>query len=392
MKPKHISVTQIVRHLVQLVAFILFPGLFISTFSALGDIVKALVNGTFSVSTLSTQLITVFGIFIITALWGRFFCGFLCFFGALQELLAVPLKKFRRKHRFPPARLDRALRFLKYIVLAFVVVAVWVFSLSLDSSLSPWGVFGMLISGNFSLTSAAVLIVGFVLLLAIMIASLFIERFFCRYLCPLGAIFTLISGKRFFKIRCNSNTCVHCNLCAKKCAMGIDVAGHDKVTSGECIDCMQCISICPRESLSATAKPAVAGTAAALVMCGLVTVGKITVPDSSATAAYISEEIKSGNYADGVYTGKGTGFRGDTEVQVTVKNGAISEITVLSYKDDDEFFNRAKSAVISSILSAQSIDVSAVSGATFSSNGIIEAVADALGVNFENPNLVKTGR
>mgnify|MGYP001028129308 CR=1 FL=1 len=86
MKRKRMSITQIVRHLIQLAAFILFPGLFISTFSALGDIVKALVNGTFSVSALSAQLITVLGIFVITALWGRFFCGFLCSFGALQDL------------------------------------------------------------------------------------------------------------------------------------------------------------------------------------------------------------------------------------------------------------------------------------------------------------------
>lgn len=113
-------------------------------------------------------------------------------------------------------------------------------------------------------------------------------------------------------------------------------------------------------------------------MCGLVTVGKITVPDSPVSAVHISEEIKSGTYTDGEYTGIGTGFRGDTEVQVTVKNGVISEITVLSYEDDDAFFNRARSSVLSSILSSQSVDVDTISGATFSSEGIIEAVANAL--------------
>ncbi len=389
MKRKRMSITQIVRHLIQLAAFILFPGLFISTFSALGDIVKALVNGTFSVSALSAQLITVLGIFVITALWGRFFCGFLCSFGALQDLFAIPLKKFRLKHRFMPTWLERALKFLKFAMLAFIVVAVWVLALPVDSSLSPWGVFGMLTSGNFSLAAAAIPTVGFVLLFAIMLASMFIERFFCRYLCPLGAIFTLISGKRLFKISCG-DTCVNCGLCTKKCAMGIDIAGHNEVTSGECIDCMQCLTACPRKCLSSTTTPAIAGTAAALVMCGLVTVGKITVPDSPVSAVHFPEEIESGNYTDGVYVGKGTGFRGDTEVQVTVENGAITEITVLSYKDNDEFFNRAKTEVISSILSSQSVDVDTVSGATYSSKGIIEAVTNVLEVSGENPNLTDT--
>lgn len=62
------------------------------------------------------------------------------------------------------------------------------------------------------------------------------------------------------------------------------------------------------------------------------------------------------------------------------------DITVESYEDDQEFFVRAESSVISEILSAQSLDVQTVSGATFSSNGIIEAVANALNVTFENPN------
>ena len=90
--------------------------------------------------------------------------------------------------------------------------------------------------------------------------------------------------------------------------------------------------------------------------------------------------------ADGVYQGSGTGLRGITEVSVTVKDGMIIDITVESYADDERFFSKAKSGIIDSILSEQSINVDTVSGATFSSNGIIEAVAKAIGVSFENPN------
>lgn len=71
---------------------------------------------------------------------------------------------------------------------------------------------------------------------------------------------------------------------------------------------------------------------------------------------------------------------------VTVENGEITDITVESYKDDQQFFSRAQSGVISAILQSQNTDVDAVSGATFSSNGIKEAVANALGIEFTNPN------
>ena len=93
MKLKNISVTQIVRHVVQLAAFILFPGLFISTFSALEDIVKAVVNGTFSVSALSAQLVMVVGIFLITAM-GTILLRVSLLLWSAAGLLAIPLKSF----------------------------------------------------------------------------------------------------------------------------------------------------------------------------------------------------------------------------------------------------------------------------------------------------------
>ena len=69
-----------------------------------------------------------------------------------------------------------------------------------------------------------------------------------------------------------------------------------------------------------------------------------------------------------------------------MENGMIADITVLSYEDDRQYFSRAQEGVIAGILYYQSLDVGTVSGATFSSNGILEAVADALGMDFMNPN------
>lgn len=73
-------------------------------------------------------------------------------------------------------------------------------------------------------------------------------------------------------------------------------------------------------------------------------------------------------------------------MEVTVENGTISDVTILSTEDDPSFFERAKDQVISQILNTQSVEVDAVTGATFSSNGIMEAVANALELSFTNPN------
>ena len=88
-------------------------------------------------------------------------------------------------------------------------------------------------------------------------------------------------------------------------------------------------------------------------------------------------EAPAGKYKDGEYKGSARGFRSDINVKVTVENGAITAVEVVSADDDPAFFDRAK-GVIDSIISAQSTEVDAVSGATFSSNGIINAVVEAL--------------
>lgn len=90
--------------------------------------------------------------------------------------------------------------------------------------------------------------------------------------------------------------------------------------------------------------------------------------------AVADEDMK---YKDGTYIGTGTGFDGEIKVQVTIKNGAIYDIKILSTNDGTEFINKA-SALISAIVKNQTTNVDAVSGATYSSNGIIEAVRNAL--------------
>lgn len=100
---------------------------------------------------------------------------------------------------------------------------------------------------------------------------------------------------------------------------------------------------------------------------------------TTVSAGEIEEVKKQGNFEleDGVYQGKGMGFAGEVTVSVEIKDGSIVSIEVLSNFDDASFFNRAK-GVIDFMIQSQSFDVDAVSGATFSSNGIINAVKNAI--------------
>ena len=401
-KPSKFNMTQFLRHLIQAAAFIFFPGLFLSIFTSLRDVVTALIGGTFTLTGLAGQLVLLAVVFLLTALWGRIFCGYLCSFGAMQELIGWVSKKLIPRLLRIPAGADRILKSVKYAVLALIVVFVWILQLPVDSSLSPWGVFGMLVSGNLSVMAAAVPTAGFALLAVILIGSFFAERFFCRYLCPLGALLSLASSHRLFRIRKSESACTNCTLCSRSCAMSVDICESPSVSSVECINCMRCVSACPRVALKTAPQPAVAGTAAALIMCGLIHTGDPAVNAAAAESSVVSSQeyvpsvgndtqasenaAAEGLYADGVYTGSGKGLRGTTEVQVTVESGSITNVTVLSYADDRQYFTRAQSSMIAGVLKAQSVNVGTVSGATFSSNSILEAVADALGLDFTNPN------
>ena len=92
-----------------------------------------------------------------------------------------------------------------------------------------------------------------------------------------------------------------------------------------------------------------------------------------------SEESEDLAYKNGTYTGDGQGFGGNIQVQVTLENDTITDIQVVSAPGEDSAYLSQGQGVISTILAAQSTDVDTISGATFSSTGIINAVNDALG-------------
>ena len=170
--------------------------------------------------------------------------------------------------------------------------------------------------------------------------------------------------------------------------MGIPLYRLDTVRSGECIHCMKCVAACPRNNARLTVtgsdmRPLVAGTVAAAAMTGFTYLGNFSFNGSGSapfsTVQTTSSSSSSQKYKDGTFEGSGTGFHGGTTVvSVTIANGRITEINPVSSEDSNQFFSSAYESVSKEILSSQSPEVDAVSGATFSSNGIMSAVADAL--------------
>ena len=387
-KRRTMPAINIVRRAVQISCFLLAPGFFINAFAALKSVFKSIITGVFEAQ--FSDIIILFAVIPTTVFFGRFFCGFVCSFGALGDLVWFVSSKLRKKPRLISERVDRFLKAFKYLFLMFIVAVVWALgAVTFDSSVSPWDIFGMYATLSGWPSAPALLSAGFAFLILIIAGSAFVERFFCRYACPLGAFFSIASKLRFLKVRKQREICGNCRLCTLNCPAGISMYRYDKISSGECFNCFECVSVCPRKNARASVgaydvAPLAAGVAAAAAITGLYYAGRAASYDfyspaqEQAITKIAENGMPCGMYNDGKYTGSAQGFRGMTTVEVEIINGYITGITVISTGDDPEFINRAKYSVISDIISTQSTNVDAVSGATYSSYAIMEAAADAL--------------
>ena len=181
-------------------------------------------------------LLIVFGLF-----FGRIICGFLCPFGLVQELLyKIPTKKIKK---------NRVTKFLSNTKFLILVLFVFILPVILQSPtfckfICPAGTLGgaiPLLAKNEALRGliGALFSLKMSILVIIVIGSIFIYRIFCRFLCPLGAIYALFNKISIFGIAVNEHNCTHCNKCIKVCLMDIDEVG-----GRECIQCGQCMSSC----------------------------------------------------------------------------------------------------------------------------------------------------
>lgn len=182
---------------------------------------------------------------VVALLFRRGFCGWICPFGALQEWMGKLGKKVLGKHYTIPSGADGVLRYLKYGVLILTAVLAWITAGIWVSPYDPWAAYGHLAEGLASLWQEFP--VGSILLLVTLIGSFFYDRFFCKYLCPMGAFLGLVSKISPLKIQRDADVCIDCKLCTKSCPVNIPVAELAEVKSAECIQCQECVSSCPKE-------------------------------------------------------------------------------------------------------------------------------------------------
>lgn len=180
--------------------------------------------------------------FLMALLAGPIFCGWVCPLGTFQEWLGkLGSKIFKRKYnQFIPTSWDKPLRYLRYLVAAWVI---FMTARSLTLVFANVGPYFAL----FNFWSSEVAIGGLVVLGITILSSLFIERPLCKYACPCGAIQGLLNPIRAAKLRRNPETCIDCKMCDRACPMNIPVSQLIVVKDHQCISCMECTSeaACP---------------------------------------------------------------------------------------------------------------------------------------------------
>ncbi len=225
---------------------------------------------------------------VLTIVLGRVFCGWVCPLGAVHQFSSFVFKK--TKFLRPP-REEKASVATKYYILVFVLVSA-VFTLDLVGLLDPFSFLyrSFAVAVFPGLTHAGSALVGALYGLKFEAAAqpvsqwfqklsvnatfhqgLFMfalfalavglnakkERFWCRYVCPLGALLGLFSRWNVFKVRVNMDKCIKCNLCTMHCQTQAVPYPNEKWRSAECVYCGTCAAICPTAAITypATAKP-----------------------------------------------------------------------------------------------------------------------------------------
>lgn len=184
-------------------------------------------------------------IILISLVFGKSFCSWFCPIGFISELVGDFGEKIFKRRLKLPKWLDYPLRSLKYLLLGFLIYSV-VFlmsELALKAFLdSPYNIVSDVkmyyFFAHISQTALIVIAVLFVL-------SILIRNFWCRFLCPYGALLGIISLLSPVKIQRNSKSCIDCGLCNKACPSFIKVDSVKTVVSDECSTCLSCVDACP---------------------------------------------------------------------------------------------------------------------------------------------------
>ncbi|MBS6417952.1 MAG: 4Fe-4S binding protein [Olsenella uli] len=192
---------------------------------------------------------------LIGTLLGRFVCGFLCPFGWVQDLL--------NKIPFPKKLSTRRLKGLRYLKYGILVVMVWALPALIQNSVGmgdpyfckyvcPQGILEgaiplSLADASIRAALGSLFTMKFSILATIALLSIMFYRPFCKWICPLGAFYSLFNKVSLLQYHVDADKCVKCGKCARVCKMDVDITKNS--SSLECIRCGECAKACPVKAI-----------------------------------------------------------------------------------------------------------------------------------------------
>ncbi len=210
-------------------------------------------NGAFVSHTHLSNLVVALAVLTTALLLRSAFCGWICPLGFIQDTIHavsawaqkrfIPLRKAMRRlsqsGRPMWTFLDKYLRFVKYAVLAWAVTGAAIYGVMVFRDYDPWS--ALINFAEWTFTP------GVVVLVLTLAGSFFVERPWCRYACPLGAISGLLGKLSPVYLKREAEACTSCKICNKACPMGLEVHTATTITSVDCISCLECVGACPRQ-------------------------------------------------------------------------------------------------------------------------------------------------
>ena len=187
-------------------------------------------------------------------LFRKAFCSWLCPIGTISEYLWRAGKKLFKRNFYLPRWLDLPLRGLKYFLLGFFLWAISTMSVLgiRDFMLSPYGLIADVKMLNFFRHIGET---GLIVLGIFVAASVLVPNFWCRFLCPYGALLGLTSWLSPSRIRRDTETCIDCAKCAKACPAALPVDKLVQIRSVECTGCLECVAVCPAQDALSLSLP-----------------------------------------------------------------------------------------------------------------------------------------
>jgi ferredoxin len=206
------------------------------------ETIFSLVSGAgFIEKTVASAVVLLVGTLVLAIVMRRSFCGQLCPLGALQGLFGALGRRIMPRRLEVPRAIDAVARYLKYVVLAVFTLWTWQAASLVMRPYDPWVAYAHITSSELFAEFA----VGVGVLAVALVGSLVYERFFCKYLCPTGALLGILSKVSLLGIERDASVCINCAACDKACPMNIEVSSVAAVKSSECISCNECVNACP---------------------------------------------------------------------------------------------------------------------------------------------------